>query len=176
VTVRSVLIYVADKGRAFREFARVLGPGGRLSIFEPINRFGESRPAHMFWGFDVTPIIEVATKVKTLYRELQPLGADPMMNFDERDLVACAEGAGFRAISLHLDAEVKPLSDCEDVDVTWDSFMRTAANPKIPTMEQALAKALSEKEAAEFIAYMRPLVESKSGTFRLATAYLWARR
>jgi SAM-dependent methyltransferase len=40
-TVRSVLIYVADKRAAFREFARVLRPGGRLSIFEPINRFGQ---------------------------------------------------------------------------------------------------------------------------------------
>jgi ubiquinone/menaquinone biosynthesis C-methylase UbiE len=176
VTLRSVLIYVADKRRAFQEFARVLRPEGRLSIFEPINRFGEPQPAHMFWGFDVTPIIEVAGKVKTLYRELQPLDADPMMDFDERDLVAYAEGAGFRTINLHLDAEVKPLSESEDLDLTWDSYMRTAANPKIPTMEEALAEALSDQEAAEFIAYMRPLVESKSGTFRSAVAYLWARR
>src|SRR5206468_10723036 len=29
VTTRSVLIYVEDKARAFREFYRVLGPGGR---------------------------------------------------------------------------------------------------------------------------------------------------
>ena len=39
VTVRSVLIYVAAKAASFREFARVLRPGGRLSIFEPINRW-----------------------------------------------------------------------------------------------------------------------------------------
>ncbi len=39
VTTRSVLIYVEDKRRAFEEFYRVLKPGGRLSIFEPINRF-----------------------------------------------------------------------------------------------------------------------------------------
>ena len=176
VTARSVLIYVADKRRAFQEFARVLRPGGRLSIFEPINRFGEPQPAHMFWGFDVTPIVEVAGQVKAVYREIQPLDMDPMMNFDERDLVAYTEAAGLRSINLHMDAEVKPLSECEDLELTWDSFMRTAANPKIPTIEEALAEVLSEKEAAEFIAYMRPLVESKSGTFRLATAYLWARR
>lgn len=35
-----MLIYVEDKQRAFDEFFRVLRPGGRLSIYEPINRFG----------------------------------------------------------------------------------------------------------------------------------------
>jgi len=35
VTTRSVLIYVRDKRRAFGEFARVLRPGGWISIFEP---------------------------------------------------------------------------------------------------------------------------------------------
>ena len=40
VTTRSVLIYVKDKERAFAEFHRVLRPGGRISLFEPINRFG----------------------------------------------------------------------------------------------------------------------------------------
>ena len=39
VTTRSVLIYVEDKRRAFEEFFRVLKPGGRISLFEPINRF-----------------------------------------------------------------------------------------------------------------------------------------
>jgi ubiquinone/menaquinone biosynthesis C-methylase UbiE len=42
VTTRSVLIYVVDKARAFEEFLRVLRPGGRVSLFEPINRFGMS--------------------------------------------------------------------------------------------------------------------------------------
>jgi arsenite methyltransferase len=50
VTTRSVLIYVKGKDRAFSEFHRVLRPGGRISIFEPINRFGmEER--HRTWGY-----------------------------------------------------------------------------------------------------------------------------
>src|SRR5690242_8924365 len=40
VTTRSVLIYVEEKAAAFGEFARVLRPGGRISLWEPINRFG----------------------------------------------------------------------------------------------------------------------------------------
>ena len=51
VTTRSVLIYVKDKERAFAEFHRVLRPGGRISLFEPINRFGMG--AARDWGYDV---------------------------------------------------------------------------------------------------------------------------
>src|SRR6478609_5363477 len=39
VVMRSVLIYVADKRTAFTHLHRVLSPGGRLSLFEPINSF-----------------------------------------------------------------------------------------------------------------------------------------
>jgi arsenite methyltransferase len=84
VTTRSVLIYVAQKQQAIHEFCRVLKPGGRLSLFEPINRFGEPQPGNMFWGFDATPIMEIAAKIKAVYQRLQPLDSDPMMNFDER--------------------------------------------------------------------------------------------
>jgi len=66
VTTRSVLIYVAAKSQAFSEFYRVLKPQGRLSIFEPINRFRYPEPEHLFWGYDVTPVVEIANKVKAV--------------------------------------------------------------------------------------------------------------
>ncbi len=170
VTTRSVLIYVARKRQAFSEFYRVLKSGGRLSIFEPINRFSSPEPPHLFCGYDVTPVIESAQKVKALYLRLQPLETDPMINFDERDLMAFAEQAGFREVHLELRAEIRP----PDADADWQAFLRTAGNPKIPTIEEAIHQTMTPEEANRFIAHLRPLVERRQGVYRWAGAYLWA--
>src|SRR6266571_4128171 len=53
VTTRSVLIYLMNKRPAFDEFFRVLRPGGRLSIFEPINIFGHEERRRRYYGVDV---------------------------------------------------------------------------------------------------------------------------
>ena len=96
VTTRSVLIYVEDKQAALDEFFRVLSPGGRISLFEPINRFGLPEPADYLWGYDVTPVVDIAQKVKQIYQERQPFDLDPMLNFDERDLIQYAEAGWFQ--------------------------------------------------------------------------------
>jgi arsenite methyltransferase len=170
VTTRSVLIYVPDKQRAFGEFFRVLKPAGRLSIFEPINRFTWPEPPHLFDGYDVTPVIEIAEKVKAVYLRLQPPDADPMTDFDERDLIVFAEKAGFKEIHLELQVEIKP----PDERKTWDALMHIPGNPKIPSLAEAIEQALTPEEAKAFIAHLRPLVEARQGTARSACAYLWA--
>jgi arsenite methyltransferase len=62
VTTRSVLIYVHDKPRAFREFHRVLRHDGRVSIFEPVNRYFEDS-ADDFWGFDARPVEDLVGRL-----------------------------------------------------------------------------------------------------------------
>lgn len=170
VTTRSVLIYVKAKQQAFCEFYRALKPDGRLSIFEPINRFGHPEPAHLLWGYEITPVAEIAQKVTAVYQRIQPLQSDPMLNFDERDLITFAEQAGFKEIHLELRAEIRP----KDERVTWDSMLQTAGNPKIPTFEEAMQEVLSPAERETFIAHLRPLVGAKRGGTRSAVAYLWA--
>ena len=99
VTTRSVLIYVEDKRRAFEEFFRVLKPGGR--IFEPINRFNTvawSAESGLYMGCDVNPVKDLAVRVQAIYERIQPRETDPMLNFDERDLLIYAEEAGFEEI------------------------------------------------------------------------------
>lgn len=169
VTTRSVLIYVSAKQQAFKEFYRVLRPGGQLSIFEPINRFAFPEPADRFEGYDVTPVIEIAQKLKDVYLRIQPLDTDPMGDFDERDLVAFAEKAGFKAIHLELQIEIKPADDAD-----WSELMHTPWNPKIPTLAEAMQQELTPVESEAFVNYLRPLVESKQGIDRNAIAYLWA--
>jgi arsenite methyltransferase len=76
VTLRSVLIYEPDKAAAFAEFHRVLRPGGRLSLFEPINRFTFPEPAGRFYGYDVAPVADLVAKLKQVYDAIQPPGSD----------------------------------------------------------------------------------------------------
>ena len=92
VLTRSVLIYVRDKAEAAREFFRVLRTGGRVSIFEPINRrrrrisevvdFGGLRHLIDAWEAEVDA------------------GDDPMLDFDEHDLAGFFGAAGFRDVQL----------------------------------------------------------------------------
>jgi hypothetical protein len=162
-----VLIYVQRKADAFREFFRVLRPGGRVSIFEPINRFGcDFRSNESFWGYPVDGVADVRDKVTDLYRTLQPAD-DPMLDFDDRDLVTLAVEAGFFPVQLELDVEVTSLEP-----LPWERFANTPGNPKIPSLTEAMDRVLTEAERDRLTAHLRPLVEHGDGVGRWAKAYL----
>ena len=170
VTTRSVLIYVKAKQQAFHEFYRVLKPDGRISLFEPINRFSYPEPPDVFWGYDVAAVMAIAQKIKSAYRRLQPPDDDPMLDFDERDLVTFAERAGFRGIQLTLEIVVQPKATW----MTWDALVQTAPNPRVPSLDEMMQAVLSPAEREQFIAHLKPLVEAHQGVTRSAVAYLRA--
>jgi arsenite methyltransferase len=164
VTTRSVLICVADKASAFREFYRVLKPGGRVSLFEPINRYGLD-----VWRFDVTPVLDLAHRLRNFYRRLQPPDSDPMLDFDERGLVAHCEAIGFVDIHLALHIFVRPATP-----QPWERVMSISGNPNIPSPREAMAQIFTPEEAARYEAHLRPRVEAGHGVVREAVAYLAA--
>jgi ubiquinone/menaquinone biosynthesis C-methylase UbiE len=170
VTTRSVLIYVKEKAAAFREFYRVLRPGGRVSLFEPINVLMGGCDPGQFYGYDIRPVAALAAKVGALYESIQPPGKDPMGDFDERDLVRHAEQAGFPVVDLELHLAVKNTKQ----PVPWERFLRMSGNPLIPPTGEAIDRTLSPDEIAEFTAHLRPLVEAGTGQERRALAYLTA--
>jgi arsenite methyltransferase len=106
VMTRSVLIYVRRKQAALGEFFRTLRPGGRLSIFEPINSFAMAQAGGDLLAFDVAAVADLAAKVRPAYLSV-PSEQDPMLNFDERDLLRWARAAGFAALELDYRAEVE---------------------------------------------------------------------
>jgi arsenite methyltransferase len=169
VTTRSVLIYVKDKAAALREFHRVLRPSGRVSLFEPINVLMSGDPGR-FAGYDIRPVAAAAAKIATLYDAIQPRGTDPMLDFDDRDLVRHATAAGFPDVQLELQVSVKAAVP----PMAWEVFLRVSGNPLIPPVGEAIDRALSPAEAAEFSAHLRPLVEAGHGQERMALAYLTA--
>jgi SAM-dependent methyltransferase len=168
VATRSVLIYVADKERAFREFFRVLKAGGLVSLFEPINCFGMDERRQGFWGYPGDGVTDLAERVERVFEAIQP-ATDPMLNFDERDLVRWAEDAGFFPIELEYTAEIRPHDP-----KPWKAFLNSSGNPKIPTVAQAMDQALTPEERERFSEHLRPLVEAGAGVWRMGEAYLTA--
>jgi arsenite methyltransferase len=168
VTTRAVLIYVQDKRAAFAEFARVLRPAGRISLYEPINRFGaEERRRNGSFGFPVGGVDEIAAKVRAVYEEIQPPESDPMLDFDERDLLRLAAEAGFFPLRLTLDAHIEAT-----LERSWDGFVDSAWNPNVPTLREAMEQSLTPEERERFAAQLRPLVEGGHGVWRMALAHL----
>ena len=171
VTTRSVLIYVDRKPAAFAELHRVLRPGGRLSIFEPINSFAVRAGAETLLGLDPAPIADLIAKVRAAYAALAPR-ADPMLDFDERDLVRWAREAGFTGVRLDYRAEVDvpgpPIAD-------WAAVRQTAPNPLVPTYGEVLDTALTPAERDRFDAHVRALSDVPTRD-TAATAYLSATR
>jgi arsenite methyltransferase len=175
VTTRSVVIYVEEKQRAFDSFHRVLRPEGRLSMFEPINRFTFPEPEHEYMGFDVAPIAGLVRRVKDAYDRLGGSRDGTLIDFDEADLISFAERAGFRKVELTYEATIERDAGAHwGNELSWDTFLRVAPNPLAPTLAEMIDDALSPDEAKRFVSHMRPLFEGKKGTSRSAVSYLRA--
>ena len=168
LTTRSVVIFVRDKQRAFDEFFRVLRPGGRLSIFEPINSYEFPQPPERFISYDVTPVRELADKVKAFYRER--VDDSTLVDFDERDLVGFVERAGFSEFHLTYEIHVEPAERVAN----WAARERSSGNPLSPTLGEAIDTALTPEEATHFRAHLRAEDDAGRGVDRSAAAYLWA--
>jgi arsenite methyltransferase len=168
VATRSVLIYLdrAGKERALREFHRVLGPGGRLSIAEPINAFAYPEPDGWLMGYDLHEVAELVRKVRG---QLSPPGESTLVDFDERDLLAWAEASGFDPLRLDYEAKLEPGSWMSG---SWERVLNLAGNPLAPTLGEAIEQALTPDERGRFEARLRPLVETNAGRGRMAFALL----
>lgn len=165
---RSVLIYLPDKRASLAGMLRVLRPGGRLSIFEPINRF--MRNFFRNFGFDITGIEPIAATVSDALDSF----SKTLLDFDERDLLAWTAEVGFTEIRLTYEARVDVVAKHQVRD--WNAFLHSAPNPNAPTFAEVLDTRLTPAEREAFTACLRPQIESGTRRDRMAVAYLSAVR
>ncbi len=174
-STRSVLIYVADKQRAFDELYRVLAPGGRISLFEPINRLMFPEPEDRLWGYDVAAAADLAAKVKDAFARLEHPEAATMMDFDERDLFAMAGRAGFAPIHLELHLNLIPgRSDMEAPSL--ETLLESSPHPLAPTLRETVEETLDATEQSRFLGCLDSALERNDSQLLWAAAFLVAHK
>jgi SAM-dependent methyltransferase len=172
VVERAVLLFIEDRARVFAEYHRVLRPGGRLSVGEPINSWmSADRPGYL-WGYDVTAATDLERKLHDAERAGGAADDDLLCGFDDRDLVAMARAAGFGRIAAQTELALAPPPARDDLDV----FLDTAPNPLAPTTRALMAAALSTDEVVRFTAVLGSAMHEGRGERRHAMTFLCAWR
>jgi ubiquinone/menaquinone biosynthesis C-methylase UbiE len=173
VTARAVLTYVADKAAALRECCRVLRPGGRLSIAEPIFRDRALELVAMNQAFaaqgDGIQRLLVRYFSAQFPATVEEIDRNPITNFSERLLVSLCQLAGFGEIHLELHIDVRPKTA-----LPWDAFLDCSPHPLAPTLREVGLAEFTDEERRQLETFLRPMIESGSGFDRDTIAYLTA--
>ena len=177
LTTRAVLAYIADKAGALRQFHRVLKPGGRISMGEPIyqddamqvaalTRYLKTQPANVK---NLQFRLQQRWKAAQLPSTTEAICDNPLTNFNERELLTLCQHAGFGELHVELHIDVR-----QATTTTWDTFIDIAPRPNTPTLREIMASDFNDDERRRFEEEFSPLVETGQVFERDAIAYLTA--
>ncbi len=179
VTTRAVLAYVADKKAALREFHRILKPGGRISLAEPIMMDEARATCGLKAAVDAEELKNADPFLGLMHRwkaaqfpdTIAKLASCPMTNFSERDLVRFAQDIGFADIHMELHIDVRPFQVS-----SWEVFVASAPHPLAPSLDFILSNHFTNVERKQFERVLRPLIEEGGLSVDDRVAYLTATR
>lgn len=174
VTTRAVLAYVADKRAAFREFSRVMKPGGRISLAEPI-LFDEALSVSALRR--VVETLPNGHILRLIHRwraaqfpdSLEKITSSSIVNFTERDLVEFAKTVGFTEIHLEFHIDVRPFSM-----TSWDVIFATSPHPLAKPLGALLDEQFSPEERKVLIEALRHEIAGPNAVATERIAYLTA--
>jgi arsenite methyltransferase len=179
VVTRSVLAYVSDKTAALREFHRVLKPGGRISLAEPVYQDDALGASAIRAVIESTPPERVSPMTVLLHRwkaaqypdTEEKILATPLANYSERDMVRFAQQAGFAELHLELHIDVLP-----SIVRSWDVFINSSPHPLAPPLSAIMSEQFTAEERQLFERTMRPVIEDPKAVTTDRMLYLVARK
>jgi arsenite methyltransferase len=177
VTTRAALAYVTDKSKALREFHRVLKPGGRLSIAEPVFRDDAFSVRALKHVVDTTSIETLDPILPLLHRwksaqfpdTQEDIANNPITNYSERDLLRFVQNSGFTGIHMEFHVDILPT-----LITSWEVFLRNSPHPWAPTHETILTERFTIEERKLFESILRPTIESGQSVSVDRVAYITA--
>ena len=164
--LRSVLVHVPNVDVAVTELARVLRPGGRLSLREPLHRAGTSISNAVDWS----PLGTLGERVLAASGEFAV--DDPLQRLDPDELAAALAAAGLVDVDLAVeDPGEEWLVTEESVDARLDAH----GAPGHATLRERWQAAFSPAEVDALVAHLKGLAGT-TVTFRRPQLFLSARR
>lgn len=168
VVMRSVLVHILDKLSCLNEFYRIMKPGGRISIFEPIiqsnTRYYELINPANFPDYE---------KFKEAESKIMSNSDDPLTNFDDKTLIRDFEEAGFRDIDLDLGTEESSYAVSAAMIEPW---FNTPPSPGSLTMKERFLQHVDEKELDNYIDDLKKELDGKVITVKSFSAYISAEK
>jgi ubiquinone/menaquinone biosynthesis C-methylase UbiE len=177
VVTRSVLAYVRDKTAALREFHRVLKPGGRISLAEPVYQDDALAASAIRSVIESNPPERVSPLTVLLHRWKAAQYPDTeerilesaIANYSERDMIRFAQAAGFGELHLELHIDIMP-----SIVRSWDVFINSSPHPLAPPLSVIMSERFTEEERQLFERAMRPVVEDPKAVTTDRMLYLTA--
>jgi arsenite methyltransferase len=177
ITTRAVLAYVADKNAAVREFRRILKPGGRISLAEPMLQDDALLAVALKARIDAEVGKTQDRFLPLLHRwkaaqypdTMERIAQSPIANYSERNLFDIVRACGFLDIHLELHMDLLP-----SIIRSWDVFLRTSPHPWAPTPSVILAQQFTAEERELFERILRPIVEAPDAVTVSRIIYLSA--
>ena len=170
LVMRAVLLYVPDKRGALRSAARVLRPGGRIVISEPVNR-PLYYPAERFWGFDLSSIPGIALKLQQAFTRSPDRDVQAMLDWDDLSLATTVSDAGFTDLRMETISEI-----VNGPVLPWLAFLHARWTPQMPSLAQVVSEWLTRDESDALEQVLRPQLASGNQRLTIRNVFVTASR
>ena len=150
----------------FQVLAAHLLPGGRLVLCQNMPRYTQRLHALVDWGGDAKLRDRVLAAEETIYSD----PADPLVNWDERDLAAALEAAGLVDIRVTVEEQTEERLITEAHIGRW--FGAGSAGGRPSYRERLLAGGLTSEEADEVEKLFRSRLSEQAAGWKNRMAWL----